>query len=96
MGLSISVPVTGEAPLHGLIATLAAAGHTCSVMMVDGQLCAPTAPPPGAWREARLRTPAGTVTLKRPAPAAVEIVVFGNATPALTAMQQAVATALTG
>ena len=36
------------------------------------------------------------MTLKRPAAAAVEIVVFGNATPALTAMQQAVATALTG
>ncbi len=92
MGLTVSVPAS-DAPLSDLLARVRAAGIDASVMMLDGQLCAPNAALPATWREARLRTPAGTVTMKRAA-GAIELVVFGNATPALTAVQAAIADAL--
>jgi hypothetical protein len=75
--------------------TLAAAGVTCHVLMVDGQLVAPAAPAPAAWREIRLRTPAGMVTLRGRGDQ-VALVVFGNADGALLEARARVAAALTG
>ena len=62
--------------------------------MVDGALHAPTAPVADGWREVRLKTAAGMVTLKR-RDGAIAVVVFGNADPALTTAQAAIADALT-
>lgn len=79
--------------LDAALARLAAAGVTCQVLMVDGELRLPTLPPPTEWRDVRLRTPAGTVALKR-RPDGVAIVVFGNAGPDVMAICRRVADAL--
>lgn len=64
--------------LAAALARLAESGLPCQVMMVDGELRLPTLPPPATWQDVRLRTPAGTVALKR-RPDGVALVVFGNA-----------------
>lgn len=92
MGLEQLVP-GDPPPLADVLARLAAAGVTAMIAMVDGQLVMPGAPPPAAWREVRVRTPDGTVTLAR-RPGGVAVVVFGNADAALVRARDAVATAL--
>jgi precorrin isomerase len=92
MGLEHVVP-GDPPPLIEVLARLAADGVAAMIAMVDGQLVMPTAAPPATWREVRLRTPAGTITLAR-RPTGTAIVVFGNADPALVAAQQAIARAL--
>ena len=64
------------------------------IVMIDGALVAPGAAVPDGWRELRLRTPAGMVTIARDA-GGVRVVVFGNADAGLVAMQKQVAEALT-
>ncbi len=56
------------------------------IVMVDGNLVPPDAPPPSRWSEVRLRSPAGIVTVKRQGEG-VAVIVFGNATPELLAAQ---------
>ncbi|MSP16509.1 MAG: hypothetical protein EXR73_07860 [Myxococcales bacterium] len=95
MGLEVTV---GEGTARSLAETLAALeqdGLSALVAMVDGQLCSFGAPPPAVWREARLRTPAGTVTLVRRG-GVIAVVVFGNADAALVDAQGRVARALAG
>ena len=53
----------------------------------------PGAIPPAVWRDARIRTPAGVVTLRR-VPSGVAVVVFGNADDALRAAQRTIAETL--
>ena len=93
MGLSIDVPREGACPLVPVLHRLAASGFVCVVAMVDGQLVPPRAPAPVEWREVRLRTPAGMVTLARRA-GGVSVSVFGNADAALQEAQRRVADAL--
>jgi hypothetical protein len=95
VGLEVFVPRRPPVSLDRLLERLAAAGHPSTVAMVDGVLLGPGARPPPTWRDARLRTPAGVVTLRR-APEGVAIVVFANAEAGLRAAQQAVAEALQG
>jgi hypothetical protein len=92
MGLETFVPVA-EPSLPDALARLADAGVTAMLVMIDGALVAPGAAPPAAWREARLRTPAGTVTVAR-RPGGVAVVVFGNADEGLRQAQAKVAAAL--
>ena len=92
MGLDVTV-ARAEVSLGALIDRLSAAGFPSTLMMLDGQLVAPGAPPPAAFRDARLRTPGGTVTVKRAA-GGYAVVVFGNADPALLAARDRVAEAL--
>jgi hypothetical protein len=61
--------------------------------MVDNVLQGPGARPPAHWRDVRLRTPAGVVTLRRTA-SGVSVVVFGNADEKLQAAQRRVAEAV--
>jgi hypothetical protein len=63
--------------------------------MVDNALRPASAAPPDEWRDVRLRTPAGMVTLRRQ-PDGVAVIVFGNADAALQAVQRAVADAVRG
>jgi hypothetical protein len=72
---------------------LAAAGLPSAVAMVDNALRPPAAPPPEEWRDVRLRTPAGMVTLRR-RPDGVAVVVFGNADEPLQAAQHTIAETL--
>jgi len=93
MGLDLFVPCTSLQPVAPLLERLAASGLACSVLMVDGQLHPPRGPVPDGWRDLRLKTPAGTVSLKV-REGGVAVVVFGNADAALAAAQRAIAAAL--
>jgi hypothetical protein len=92
MGLDLTI-ARGEASLDALLAQLAQGAFSSTVMMLDGALVAPGAPAPTGWRDARLRTPGGTVAVKRTA-AGYQVVVFGNADAALLAARDRVAEAL--
>ncbi|HEY7141116.1 MAG TPA: hypothetical protein VIE44_13510 [Methylomirabilota bacterium] len=93
MGLEVVVPRVSSVGLATLLNALAAAGLPSALAMVDNVLQGPGAAPPAAWRDARLRTPAGVVTLRR-VPSGVAVVVFGNADDALRAAQRTVAETL--
>jgi hypothetical protein len=94
MGLSTLVPVRETPSLTALLEALAKQGLPSTILMIDNQLVSPKVPPPSAWRDVRLKTPAGTVSIKREA-AGVSVTVFGNADPALLAAQAAIVQALT-
>jgi hypothetical protein len=85
-----TVPVHSAPDLGALLAKLAGAGLPSAVLMIDQQLVTPGAPPPARWREVRLKTPAGTVTLKLDG-GAIAVTVFGNADPPLQAAQETIA-----
>src|SRR4051794_8943953 len=101
MGLEVVVPwgspeagIAGAAPcpLAPLLTKLAADGLPAAVAMLDGALHSPLAPLPDDWRDVRLKTAAGTVTLTRK-PGAIAVVVFANADDALKAAQAKIAAA---
>jgi hypothetical protein len=90
MGLEVVVPRHAPLALATVLERLAAAGLASTVAMVDNVLQGPGALPPATWRDARLRTPAGMVALRRTA-SGVAVVVFGNADASLQAAQRTVA-----
>lgn len=94
MGLEVMVDVHGAVSLAQLCEQLGADGLFTLVVMVDGQLQAPGARLPDAWRDVRLRTAAGTITVKRRPDGGLVVLVFGNADEALQAAQRKIATAL--
>ena len=94
MGLTSTVAVEGTPALAALLERLAAAGLPSTLLMVDNQLVSPKRPPPAVWTEVRLKTPAGTITLRRQA-GAVTLTVFGNADDALLLAKDQVGRALT-
>jgi hypothetical protein len=93
MGLEVVVPRLGSVTLATLLDRLAAAGLPSTVAMVDNVLQGPGATPPPVWRDARLRTPAGMVALRR-VQGGVAVVVFGNAAAPLQAAQRTIAETL--
>jgi hypothetical protein len=58
--------------------TLTGRGVAVQLRMIDGELAFPDETPPEAWRELRVGTPGGMVTLRREADG-VTLVVWGNA-----------------
>ena len=93
MGLEVVVPRVSTVALATLLDRLAAAGLPSALAMVDNVLQGPGATPPASWRDARLRTPAGVVTLRR-VPSGIAIVVFGNADEPLRSAQRTIAETL--
>ena len=93
MGLEVVVPRVASVELAALLDGLGAAGLPSALAMVDNVLQGPGAIPPAVWRDARIRTPAGIVTLRR-VPSGVAVVVFGNADDALRAAQRTIAETL--
>lgn len=89
MGMEITVART-ELDLGALLGKLAETGFLATILMVDGQLRMPNAPPPQAWRDVRIKTPAGTVTINR-RPTGFAVLVFGNADAALQSAQRRIA-----
>jgi hypothetical protein len=57
-------------------------GFPVDVRMIDGELSLPDEAPPDGWRELRVGTPQGMVTLRRE-PDAVAFVTWGNADQAM-------------
>ena len=93
MGLEVVVPRVASVDLAAFLDRLGAAGLPTALAMVDNVLQGPGAIPPTVWRDARLRTPAGVVTLRR-VPSGVAVVVFGNADEPLRAAQRTIAETL--
>jgi hypothetical protein len=93
MGLEVVVPRVAAVDLSALLHQLEAAGLPTGLAMVDNVLQGPGASPPPVWRDARLRTPAGVVTLRR-VPSGVAVLVFGNADEPLRAAQRTIAETL--
>jgi hypothetical protein len=94
VGLEVIVPRSAGLSLPTLLERLGAAGLPSTVAMVDNVLQGPGATPPASsWRDVRLRTPAGIVTLRRVS-GGVAVVVFGNADDRLRTAQRRVAETL--
>jgi hypothetical protein len=84
----------GSAPSwEALRDLLAARGFAVQLMMIDGELSFPDETPPPAWREVRVGTPGGMVTLRREADA-VLCVTWGNADAPMRRAWNALAWAL--
>jgi hypothetical protein len=84
MGMDQTVTFPGSAvpPWPTVAARLKEAGYEVQMRMIDGELAFPDEQPPEGWREIRLGTPAGMVTLRRvreSAHEAVVLVTWGNA-----------------
>ena len=90
MGLTHSVTVRGAPDLRALLDGLQRAGLPSALLMIDNQLVPPSAPPLAAWRDVRLKTPAGTIALKLDG-AQVHLTVFGNADGPLLAARDRIA-----
>jgi hypothetical protein len=56
-----------------------------SLRMIDGMPAFPDETPPDDWKELRVGTPAGMVTIRRVSDQHLTCVVWGNADPALNA-----------
>jgi hypothetical protein len=95
VGLEVVVPRVPSVGLLTILERLAASGLPSTLAMVDDVLQGPGATPPTAWRDVRLRTPAGMVTLRR-VPSGVAVVVFANADEPLRAAQRTIAETLVG
>jgi precorrin isomerase len=93
MGLEAVAAGAASRSLPSIARALAEAGITAMIGMIDGALVTLGPPPERAWRDVRVRTPAGTLTLLKRGDD-IAVVVFGNADEALLAMQARVATAL--
>jgi hypothetical protein len=91
--MGLEVVVTAPPDLRVALDRAGRAGLACTVAMIDGQLCLPTANIPERWRELRLRTEAGMITLERRI-AGVAVVVMSNADERLKEAQRRLAKAL--
>ena len=71
-------------PSYDAVSTLLATrGFPLQVRMIDGELAFPDEIPSESWRELRLGTPQGMITLRR-APDRITFVTWGNADRGLT------------
>ena len=57
---------------------LASRNIPIELRMIDGELAFPDETPPDTWRELRIGTPAGMITLRRE-PDGITLVIWGNA-----------------
>jgi hypothetical protein len=94
MGMDQTVAFQGPPPPWQAVADLLSRhGFPVQPRMIDGQLAFPDEQPPDDWRELRVGTPSGMVTLRRHADAVV-CVTWGNADAAMRQAWNALAWAL--
>jgi hypothetical protein len=83
MGMDQTVTFAADVPAWPAVrGLLARGGFPVELRMIDGELAFPDEEPPEAWRELRLGTPQGMVTVRRDA-GRVVCVTWGNADAAL-------------
>src|SRR5687767_7133678 len=80
--LTVQVPPAQAVGWEGVMQRLAARGLSLQMRMIDGLPAFPDEQPPDDWRELRVGTTAGMVTIRR-IPAGVGLAVWGNADAAL-------------
>jgi hypothetical protein len=89
--MTLAVRYPAEAPPWPAVrAALTAVSVPTTMRMIDGELAFPDEEPPTAWKELRIGTPGGMVSLRR-TPAGDECVVWGNADAELRRSWQALA-----
>src|SRR5437764_12465118 len=95
MGLeqTVAVPAGVAVPWTAVAERLAARGVAAQLRMIDGLPAFPDEEPPADWRELRVGTDAGMVTLRR-TPEGVACVTWGDAAGELRRLWAAVAWAL--
>lgn len=86
MGLDRTVrfPTSAAPPWGAILAHLNRVGEPGTLRMIDGMPAFPDETPPDDWKELRVGTAAGMVTVRRGA-GVLSCVVWGNADPALNA-----------
>lgn len=94
MGLEIAVAKEVRT-LSEILGMMVQSGQDIEIIMMDGALVAPESTLPVAWRDVRLRTPEGTITVTRRG-AGLAVVVFGNADQKLIDVQKRIASLLSG
>ena len=84
MGMEHRITPAPGAPItwDAIAALLTGCKYPVDVRMIDGELAFPGEQPPADWREVRVGTPAGMITLRRE-PDALAVVTWGNADAAL-------------
>jgi hypothetical protein len=88
------VTFSGPTPTWEAISRLLAEhGMALEMRMIDGELSFPDEAPPENWRELRIGTPAGMITLRNEA-SVITCVIWGNADPSLRQVWNALAWAL--
>ena len=73
-------------PWPAFVDRLKAHGVGCQLRMIDGELSFPDETPPEDWRELRLSTPHGMITLRRELDG-LSLVIWGNADAELLAVR---------
>jgi hypothetical protein len=81
---TVTLPAEAALPWTTVGSRLAGQGFPVQLRMIDGLPALPDEAPTADWRELRVGTAAGMVTLRR-TPTGVGVVVWGNADPALLA-----------
>jgi hypothetical protein len=86
MGLdrTIRFPAAETPTWAAVKAQLARVGESAPLRMIDGMPAFPDEDPPADWKELRVGTAAGMVSIRR-TPGTLTCVVWGNADPALSA-----------
>lgn len=79
----VSLPADGPPVWPAVRDLLAKLGYPVAVRMIDGELAFPDEQPPDSWRELRLGTPQGMVTVRRDGND-IRCVAWGNADAQLT------------
>jgi hypothetical protein len=92
MELKVICPEGKIPDLAGLRDGLAKRGFPAVLRIIDGELAFPDETPPAAWRELRLGTSQGMLTLRQ-VPDGVALVIWGNADQSLIQARNAVALA---
>lgn len=84
MGMDQTVVFAGASTpgWEAVAALLHHGGFPVQLLMIDGELSFPDEAPPEGWRELRVGTPQGMVTLRHE-PGRVQLVIWGNADAAL-------------
>jgi hypothetical protein len=93
MDQKVVFPVEKMPSWPQLAAALAERKFPVQMRMIDGELAFPDETPPDAWRELRIGTPHGMVTLRRE-PDGITLVTWGNADAKLRQAWNALAWAL--
>jgi hypothetical protein len=85
MGMERTITFAGGAePSWGTVSELLSRrGLSVQMRMIDGELAFPDEQPPEAWRELRVGTPQGMVTVRREEPGRMRCVTWGNADAAM-------------
>lgn len=92
MGLDqrITFPATQAPSWPAIKQRLANQGIACQLRMIDGELSFADETPRDDWRELRLGTASGMITLRREADG-MRLVIWGNAAPGLLAARDQIA-----